>query len=282
VARLLIVNADDYGLTDGVSRAIISAHRDGIVTSTSMLALAPRFRATAAWLDDAPDLGLGAHLAIVGEDPPVLSQREIPTLVDRRGHLALSWRKLLPRAAAGRVDSSDVARELNAQLDLLQAAIGDRQLSHVDTHQHLHLWPAIGAVVVRLATERGITAARLTRSSGRSPVSAVVNRLARRFERLATAAGVATPRAFAGFDEGGTMDETRLVSTLATLAKRQAASAEIGVHPGEAGDPELERYHWGYAWDRELAALTSPIVRSAVESHGFTLGTFAALEPVAP
>jgi predicted glycoside hydrolase/deacetylase ChbG (UPF0249 family) len=282
VARILIVNADDYGLTDGVSRAIIRAHRDGIVTSTSMLALAPRFRATAPWLDDAPDLGLGAHLAIVGEDPPVLSQREIPTLVDRRGRLARSWRQLLPRAAAGRVDSGDVTRELSAQLDLLLDAIGDRRLSHVDTHQHLHLWPAVGAVVLRLATERGIRAARLTRSAGRSPVNAAVNRLARRFERHATAAGVATPRAFAGFDEGGAMDEARLVSTLARLAGLDAASAEVGVHPGEAGDPALERYHWGYAWDRELAALTSPIVRSAVESHGFTLGTFDALEPVAP
>lgn len=279
MTRILIVNADDFGLTDGVSRAVISAHRDGIVTSTSLLALAPRFRATAPWLDDAPDLGIGAHLAIVGEDPPVLSQREIPTLVDRRGRLALSWRQLLPRAAAGRVDSGDVERELNAQLDLLHDVIGDRRLSHVDTHQHLHLWPAIGAVVVRLATQRGIRAARLPRSSGRSPVSAAVNRLARRFERRAAAAGVATPRAFAGFDEGGGMDERRLVSTLAQLAGRPVSSAEIGVHPGEASDPDLARYKWGYAWDTELAALTSPLVRSAVESHGFTLGTFDALDP---
>jgi predicted glycoside hydrolase/deacetylase ChbG (UPF0249 family) len=278
----LIVNADDYGLTEGVSRAILHAHHDGIVTSTSLLALAPRFGDTAPWLDDAPDLGLGAHLAIVGEDPPLLSQGEIPTLVDRRGRLALSWRQMLPRAATGRIDADDVEREMNAQLDMLQDAIGDRQLSHVDTHQHLHLWPAIGEVVVRLATERGIRAARLTRSAGRSPVSAAVNALARRFERRAKGVGVATPGAFAGFDEGGGMDEGRLVSTLARLAARPAASAEIGVHPGEAGDPELGRYEWGYAWDQELAALTSPKVRAAVDSHGFTLGTFDALEPVRP
>src|SRR4051812_5129885 len=83
-ARLLIVNADDYGLTPGVSRAIVDGHRDGIVTSTSVIALGPAFAATRPWLDEVPALGTGAHLAAVGEDPPLLSAREIPTLVDRR------------------------------------------------------------------------------------------------------------------------------------------------------------------------------------------------------
>ncbi|HEX7094516.1 MAG TPA: ChbG/HpnK family deacetylase, partial [Acidimicrobiales bacterium] len=85
--RLLIVNADDYGLTAAVSAGILRAHRNGIVTSTSVLALAPGFRQSAAWLLDEPSLGVGAHLALVGEDPPLLSAREIPTLVDRRGRL---------------------------------------------------------------------------------------------------------------------------------------------------------------------------------------------------
>jgi chitin disaccharide deacetylase len=96
---LLIVNADDYGLTEGVSTAILRAHRDGIVTSTSVLAIAPAFDRTSGWLAEAPTLGIGAHLALVGEDPPVLTAREIPTLVDGRGRLAMSWRTFLPKAA---------------------------------------------------------------------------------------------------------------------------------------------------------------------------------------
>ena len=64
--RLLIVNADDYGLTAGVSRAVIEAHRAGIVTSTSVIALGPAFDRTRPWLDDAPEIGTGAHLAAVG------------------------------------------------------------------------------------------------------------------------------------------------------------------------------------------------------------------------
>ncbi|MEO7555425.1 MAG: ChbG/HpnK family deacetylase, partial [Acidimicrobiales bacterium] len=148
--RLLIVNADDYGLTEGVSRAVLRAHREGVVTSTSALVLGPAFVATASWLDDVPELGVGAHLAIVGEDPPLLSAREIPSLVDKRGRLRLSWRQLLPRAALGRVDAADVEREMAAQLEALSAAVGASRLTHVDTHQHLHLWPSIGRVVLRL------------------------------------------------------------------------------------------------------------------------------------
>jgi predicted glycoside hydrolase/deacetylase ChbG (UPF0249 family) len=277
VTRLLIVNADDYGLTTGVSRAILRAHREGIVTSTSALALGPAFAATAGWLADVPDLGVGVHLAIVGEDPPLLSAAEIPSLVDRRGRLRLSWRQLLPRAATGRVDVADVERVMGAQLDAITAAVGADRLTHVDTHQHLHLWPAIGKVVVGLAQRAGIPAVRVTRSFGRSAAGRAVNALAARFDKRAAAAGLARPDAFAGFDEGGTLVEADLVATINALAAAGASSAEIGIHPGEGGDPDLERYQWGYRWGDELAALVSPQARNAVADAGFTLGSFAAL-----
>lgn len=280
--RLLIVNADDFGLTEGVSRAIVRAHEEGVVTSTSLLAVGPAFARTAAWLEDVPQLGLGAHLAVVGEDPPLLSAREIPTLVDRNGGLAPSWRAFLPRVATGRVDIADVEREFEAQLAAISDAVGSSRLTHLDTHQHLHLWPPVGRVLLRVAARWGIRAARLTRSSSRSPVGRAVNRLARRFEHGALAAGVSLPAAFAGFDEGGRMDEACLVSTIARLAASGAPTAEIGVHPGEEGDRELARYQWGYRWGTELAALTGSRARGSVESHGFVLGTFGDLEASKP
>src|SRR6188768_2842717 len=104
MTRHLVVNADDYGLTPGMSRAILAAHSNGVVTSTSVITLAPHFAASATWLEDHPDLGVGLHLAAVGEDPPLLSAREIPTLVDRAGNLAADWRVLLRRVATRRVD----------------------------------------------------------------------------------------------------------------------------------------------------------------------------------
>ena len=273
--RLLIVNADDYGLTPAVSRAILRAHRDGIVTSTSALALAPGFASSAPALRDTPGIGVGAHLAAVGEDPPLLSAREVPTLVDGRGRLASSWRVFLPRLAAGRIDPEDVRREFTAQVDCLQDA--GLVLDHVDTHQHVHLWPAVGAVVLDVADKAGIGAVRIIRSARWGPVGLTVRRLAVRLERRAQARSLRFPADATGLDEAGTLDLERLLAALARLSRSRARSAELATHPGEAGDADLDRYRWGYVWDRELAALVDPAVRERVAEAGFRLGTYADL-----
>jgi len=165
MTRLLIVTADDLGLTAGVNRAVRRAHLEGIVTSTSLLAVGRAFDDAAAMLRATPTLELGAHLALVGEDPPLLTAHEVPTLVDRRGAFPLSYRTVVAHGLAGRIDPDDVRRELSAQLDRV-LGVGV-PVTHVDTHQHTHLWPAVGAVVTGLAVERGIAAVRLPR--GRVP-----------------------------------------------------------------------------------------------------------------
>jgi predicted glycoside hydrolase/deacetylase ChbG (UPF0249 family) len=277
MTRLLIVNADDYGLTPGVCRAIVRAHREGIVTSTSALALGPAFASCSTMLLDATDLGVGVHLAVVGEDPPLLSRSEIPSLVDRDGRLPLSWRRFLLRACAGRIAVEDLRRELNAQLDAVSDGLPGRTLTHLDTHQHLHLWPPFGSLVIELARERRIPAVRVTRSIGRGGRSLVVNQLGRRFNTKASAAGLRTTDVFAGFDEGGTFVTGALVQTIDRVGATAAQSVEIGVHPGEEGDADLARYEWGYRWAEELDALLSPEAREAVGRNGFTLGSYSAL-----
>ena len=178
--RLLIVNADDFGLTPGVCAGILRAHRDGIVSSTTALAVGPAFAANARALVDS-GLPTGAHLAVIGEDPPVLGASEVPSLVDGRGRFPLSWRTFVRRAALGRVDPEDLRRECSAQLDVLHDA-GVRP-THVDAHQNLHLWPSVATVVVDLARERDIPAVRLTRTRRWTPTSLGVRALSARLER---------------------------------------------------------------------------------------------------
>jgi predicted glycoside hydrolase/deacetylase ChbG (UPF0249 family) len=274
---LLIVNADDFGLTDGVCRAIVKAHNEGIVTSTSALAVAPAFARRAAWLDDAPALGVGVHLAVVGEDPPLLSAREIPTLVDEHGHFMYSWRQFLPRMALGRVDIDDVEREFTAQGEAVRTAVGPNRVTHLDTHQHLHLWPRIAALVCGLAQRWDVAAVRITRSASRAPKGRVVNHLAARLDRRVRTAGLLAPEAFAGFDEAGGVGVSRLVGVIDQLGASGVRAAEIGIHPGEHGDADLGRYEWGYRWGDELDALVAPQARAAVDRSGFTLGSFAGL-----
>jgi predicted glycoside hydrolase/deacetylase ChbG (UPF0249 family) len=272
--RILIVNADDFGLTEGVSRAILEAGRDGIVTSTSALATGSALRDTAPALRDS-GIGVGAHLALVGHQGPVLPPAEVPTLVDRDGNLADSWRPFLTRCALGRVDLDDVRRELAAQVEALRAC--GLTLTHVDTHQNLHLWPAIGRVAIEVAQANDIEAIRITRSDGRSPIALAVRHFAKRLESKARARGMAFPDAFAGFDEAGCLDLTRLRAALGRLARHEPAAAELVCHPSCGGDAELTALGWGYRGDEELAALLSADARAIVGDAGFRLGTFADL-----
>jgi predicted glycoside hydrolase/deacetylase ChbG (UPF0249 family) len=272
--RLLIVNADDFGLTSGICRGILDAHRNGIVTSTSVLAVGP---ALADHVDAlrASGLGIGAHLAAVGEDPPVLSADEVPSLVDRSGRFPLTWKDFLVRAIRGQVDPADLDREFAAQVMVLRDAGLD--LTHVDAHQNLHLWPTVTERVVELAQRERIRAIRVPRSWQWSPRSIGVRATAVRLTRRAHRAGLRFPAASVGLDQAGQLDAEQLGRTLRRLDLHVPSSAEIATHPGLAADPERNRYRWGYRWADELDALCSPAVRAQIDDAGFVLGTFGDL-----
>ncbi len=272
---LLIVSADDYGLTEKVSRAILKAHRGGIVTSTSVLALAPAFEQSVRWLGEVPRLGVGVHLAAVGEDPPLLSAAEIPSLVDRRGRLRASWRQFVPLLTGGRIDPADLRREFAAQLERVAAA--GVAVDHLDTHHDLHRWPSVRDTVIELAARHQIRAVRISRSASRSPSGLAQRRLAHTAQRRCRARGLLYPEASAGNDAPGQLDLPATIRALHRLAATRARSAELITHPGGPDDPDRARYAWGYRWDDELASLTSGTVRHTVKEYRFRLGTFADL-----
>ncbi len=270
--RLLIVNADDYGLTPSVSQGILRGAREGVITSTSVLVIGSGFTRSVGWLRDEEGIGVGVHLALVGEDPPLSAPSEIPTLVDRRGRLPRSWRQLLPRVMAKRVDLADVERELTAQI--ATARDSGLALDHLNSHQHVHMFPGLREVVIDLAHRFDISAVRVTRMRGRGPVGRLMRRLSRTIERELTADGIAYPAAAAGLDEAGRFDEAAILRALDRFAGLEVPSMELSGHPGEAEDDERHRYRWGYHWGAELDAVLSPTVRQAIERHGFRLGTY--------
>jgi predicted glycoside hydrolase/deacetylase ChbG (UPF0249 family) len=275
MSRLLVVNADDMGLTPGVCRAVHRGHTDGVVTSTSVLAVGAAFDEAATRLRDLPGLAVGAHLAIVGEDRPLLSAAEIPTLVDREGRFPLSYRTVVARGAAGRIDPADVRREFAAQLERV-AGIGV-EVTHLDTHQHTHLWPAVAGVVVELARNAGVPSVRLPTSRRRGPLGLGVRLLSGRLRARLQRAGLRTTGDYAGLDEAGALDEARFAGALHRLARAGAPSAEVNTHPGEAGEAALSRFSWGYRWADELTMLTAPATRELVGRLGYRLGSFADL-----
>jgi predicted glycoside hydrolase/deacetylase ChbG (UPF0249 family) len=273
--RLLVVTADDFGLTEGVCRAIVAGHREGVVTATSVLAVGRALRYGAALLRDTPSLAVGAHLALVGEDPPVLSAAEVPTLVDRKGRFPLSYRTVVRRAAQRRIDPDDVRREFAAQLEALRAE--RLSIGHLDTHQHTHLWPSIGSAVLDLARQERIPVVRLPASAARGPVGRGVRVLARRLRGRLAAAGIATTDAYAGLDEAGRLDAPLLSRALLRARDAGAASLEVNSHPGERGDADLTRFAWDYRWSDELDLLTAQRTAETIRRLGFRLASPAEL-----
>jgi predicted glycoside hydrolase/deacetylase ChbG (UPF0249 family) len=215
---------------------------------------------------------VGVHLALVGEDPPLSAARDIPTLVDGRGRLPRSWRQLLPRVMAKRIDMADVERELAAQI----AAARDAGLTvdHLNSHQHVHMFPGLREVVVDLAHRFDVPAVRVTRAQGHGPVAQLMRRLASTLERELRADGIAFPSAAAGLDQAGRFDERAMLRALERFATTDTCSVELSGHPGEAEDDERHRYRWHYQWGEELDAVLSPRVRDAVEQNGYRLGTY--------
>ena len=271
--KKLIVNADDYALTDGISRGILRAARQGVVTSTSVLAVGPSFERAAQWLSDTASIGVGVHCALVGEDPPLSPAFEIPTLVDRRGRFPRTLRGFAARAALGQVDPSDVARELTAQIQSV-AAIG-HPISHLDAHQHLQLIPLIGQTILALGRRFRVPAIRVPDVSPVNSLWLPISVLGSRLRRHATAHGMLVPHHSIGIDVAGRLDSTRLRATLEQLAVARGSVVELTVHPGERHDPQRFRYRWGYRWYEELAALTDPAIRRVVDRLGLELATYS-------
>jgi hypothetical protein len=104
---------------------------------------------------------------------------------------------------------------------------------------------------------------------GRTP--GAPGRLRRRLDRAA----LDTTGAYAGLDEAGHLHGERFADALRELTDGGAATAEVNTHPGEAGEPDLDRFDWGYRWADEPAMLTAPSTRTLVERLGWRLGTFA-------
>lgn len=152
----LVVNGDDFGYSEAINAAIVRCHRAGVLTSATVLVNRPATSAALALARELPELGLGLHLNLT-EGAPVSPPREVPTLVDGRGRFR-PFPAQLRRIASGRARPVEVERELRAQFAVLLGR-GVRP-THVDGHLHVHAYPRVLPVVLRLMREYGVPAMR--------------------------------------------------------------------------------------------------------------------------
>ncbi|HET7750405.1 MAG TPA: ChbG/HpnK family deacetylase [Terriglobales bacterium] len=158
--RRLIINADDFGLTSGVNRAVLEAHQRGVVTSATLMAGGRAFAEAVRLAQNAPQLNVGCHVVLV-DGEPLLPPEQVYTLL-ARGNQQRRFRAGMGEFAAaalrGRVDAAQVEAEATAQIRKLQAA--GLTTSHFDTHKHAHMFPAILRPLLRAARACGVRALR--------------------------------------------------------------------------------------------------------------------------
>ena len=155
--RRLIVNADDFGLTSGVNRAIIELHAAGLVTSTSLMARAGATGEAIELARATPSLGVGCHVVLV-DGEPVLPPEKIPSLVDT-GPALPEFAHGISAAAFHRPHPRERNRGRSRRANRSFAARGVR-LTHIDTHKHAHIFSSVLRPVLRAARAAGIRAVR--------------------------------------------------------------------------------------------------------------------------
>jgi predicted glycoside hydrolase/deacetylase ChbG (UPF0249 family) len=234
-SRYVIVNADDFGMSPSVNRGVIEAHERGIVTSASLMVERPAAAEAASYARERTELGLGLHAELT------------------------AWRVArlaLPRRGAARSAAAlerRVSAELRRQLDRFRSLCG-RDPSHLDSHQHRHLWEGVRPFFEEAADELGV------------PLRRVDPRVLFRGD-------------FYGHDGRGRPEPESVApeSLVGLLEGLEDGVTEVCCHPGYAD--ELDDWY-RVEREQEVRALCDARVAAAVESLGLRLCTFDAVRPV--
>jgi len=284
--KRLIVNADDFGLTPGVNRGIVRAFQHGIVTSASLLVTGSAFEDAVALARDLPALNVGLHLALV-EEQAVLPPEALPTLVDKTRRLPGTKGEFFKRALLGRISWDEVEREIAAQIARFQQT--GLRLSHLDSHQHLHMFPPVFQIVTRLT--RGMDHVWIRNSAGpwRKLPGVRTGQWFRRVglnmaclwvRRSHNPPSLRMADGMYGFEAGGSLSRSALEQILREIPD---GLYELSCHPGEGDKETCTRYgHWGYRWAEELEALTAPEPRSLLQEQKIELTSFARAQETSP
>lgn len=280
--RRLIVNADDFGLHGSVNQAVLAGHDHGIITSTSVMTGGQAFVQAVALAKTRPLLSTGVHLTLVSERT-VCPPAQVPSLVNSEGRLPQAYPVFIARYLTGRIKLTDIRRELRAQM--MKARRAGLTISHVDSHQHLHILPGILNVVLDLMDEFAVPAVRIpaepvffTGGTGyggvRFAARGALTGLAEWARRQVRRRGKQCPDHFFGMLHGGHMTEAAL---MAVIRRLPPGTAELMVHPGTDSALLGRVYAWHYRWQDELAALCSPAVRQAAVQAGIRLISYREL-----
>lgn len=264
--RRLIVNADDFGLSPAVNEAVVRAHREGILTSASLMVNEPGFAEAVKLAKENPRLGVGLHLTVL-MGHSALSPKQIPGLVNARGEFSNDPVATGMNYFFRRGLKSQLRAEIHAQFGKFHSS--GLPLDHVNGHLHLHLHPVIFRILMEDSEKLGIRHLRLTRdclsrsrktSQGhwfyRVSHAAIYAWLSHRAREPLRQRGIKHGDITFGLLQNARVDETYVLKLLPELPD---GNSELYSHPS------LDNFK------HEFAALVSPRVKESVKQLGIEL-----------
>lgn len=284
--RRLIINADDFGLTPGVNRAIVEAHAIGIVSSATLMASGSARDAAVVLSAANPRLSIGCHVVLV-DGRPMLPTAKVSRIVGGKGAEGFRFHDRLStfalRALAGSLASDQIEAEATAQIRVLQEA--GIEVTHFDTHKHTHIFPPVLRPILRAAKACGIRALR-NPFGPRLPLSLrdlrqrpklwkrfievrLLGTFASSFRRTVDQFGMCTPDGSFGVVSTGALDLELFKAIVNVIPD---GTWEFVCHPGYNGaDLASVQTRLRESRKKELDVLISPEARRAIESRGIEL-----------
>ena len=259
MASRLIINADDFGLTRGINRAILELHQAGAVTSATLMANGPAFDDAVSIALANPTLGVGCHIVLT-DGAPLSHPLRIPTLLGADGkNFRPSLIDFLTAVLLGKVSEDEIAIEALAQIQHLQRSGID--VTHIDSHKHTHILPAVARPLLYACERTGVGAIRnpfeepwsLALGTGdplRRFQVRLVRPLRKRFEALPQIRdhSILTTNGTIGISATGRLDRPMLDTILAAMPE---GLWELVCHPGY-NDRDLDAFTTRLRVTREI------------------------------
>ena len=274
--KQLIINADDFGIHPAVNEAVRKAATEGILTSTSLMAGGDAFDEAVEMARSMPSLGIGIHLTLVGGIKPVLPPSEVPSLTCDNGVFCHDYGKLIVRDLEGKISLSEVYAEWDAQIQKIMNT--GLPVTHMDGHQHMHMWPHFYPIARDLAKKYLISCMRvpdedvlfgmkdghIIRWAAKNGLSL----LSRMHRPDLKKNHIRTNDHFFGMLYGGHLSPERFAKF---ILQTKPGITEIMCHPSADTRAMEDTFHWGYHGEDELAGLLADINRELIDKKQISL-----------
>ncbi len=276
--KRLIICADDFGLDPAVNEAVEAAHRDGILSTTSLMVGAPAAADAAARARRLPGLRVGLHLVLV-DGRPVLPTAEVAALARADGEFDRNMARAGVRFFFSPQARRQLVAEIRAQFEAFRAT--GLALDHVNAHKHMHLHPTVAALIVEIGRDYGMKAMRVpvepvaalrAAFPGERYRAQLYRPWALRLRQRLRRAGLTVNDHLFGLAWSGGMTEERVQHLLPHLPE---GLSEIYFHPATERTPALAAAMPDYRHRDELAALLSPALKARIEALGIRRVTYS-------